>query len=219
MTHLTLLARFAAPSLLAALLAGCGHSEPAAQASEANFAHALNAYLAKRGDLCLDRSSWPVDVTRAEFTQGSRNATQLPVLEKLGLVASTEVVVDVAASDGHPSERTQARRYRLTDAGRGYYLAREPHQRATGRPQADHDLCAARLTLRRVLAWEPATTHAVGAETVVSYTYNIAPAAWTNDPEARRAFPMVERMVRGEGVVRLKEGMVLTSQGWQAKDL
>jgi hypothetical protein len=54
---------------------------------------------------------------------------------------------------------------------------------------------------------------------VVSYTYNIAPAAWTSDPEARRVFPMVERMVRGEGVVRLKEGMVLTPHGWEAKDL
>jgi hypothetical protein len=30
---------------------------------------------------------------------------------------------------------------------------------------------------------------------------------------------MVDRVIRGAGILELKEGMVLTAQGWQAKDL
>ncbi len=73
----------------AALLAGCTPPARVTDASEGNFVQALHAYLDKRGDLCVNRSTWPVDVTSEEAEQGSRNSMQLPVLERLGLVRST----------------------------------------------------------------------------------------------------------------------------------
>lgn len=48
---------------------------------------ALHAYLAKRGDLCLAKNTWPIDLTQHEIDSGARNALQLPVLERLGLAS------------------------------------------------------------------------------------------------------------------------------------
>jgi hypothetical protein len=201
---------FLGASVSAALLAACAPVAEPTAANEANFTEAMHAYLARRGDLCVGRSSWPVVVTREEAAMGSRNALQLPVLERLGLVHATVVRVDAGA---------EARRYDLTEAGARFYLARAPHKRDTGQPMADRDFCAARLSLAHVVRWEPPTSRAAGAETVVTYTYHIAPAAWATDPEARQVFPMVDRLLRGAGTMELKEAMVLTPTGWEARDL
>lgn len=193
-------------SLLLALLAGCDQPAQVTDANEVNFAQALNVYLDKRGDLCVNRSTWPTDVTREEAEQGSRNSVQLPVLERMGLVRSTQM------QDG-------VRRYELTDAGRKYYVARAPYKRDPGHAVADHDLCAAHLSLKHVVRWDKPSSPSAGAETVVTYTYEVAPAPWTRDADVRRVFPMVERVLRGAGTMELKETMVLTATGWEAKDL
>jgi hypothetical protein len=208
---------FLLASLALALLAGCGQPSRSTEASESNFVHAMNDYLARHGDLCVNRGTWPVDVTREEAGQGSRNSVQLPVLERLGLVRSADVQVEVGEADA--KKRTSARRYELTDAGRQYFLARAPYKRDPGHPVADHDFCAARLSLKRVVRWDPPSAHGPGAETVVTYTYDVAPAPWASDPEVRRVFPMVDRVLRGAGALELKETMVLTAGGWEAKDL
>lgn len=209
---------FLAPAaLLFAALAGCQPTDPSAEANDANFTAAVNTYLARRGDLCVGRTAWPVVVTREEFAQGSRNSLQLPVLEKLHLVSSELVTVD--APDAKPGQHTQGRRYQLTEAGRQYFLPRPPHLHADGAGTGDHDFCTAKLTLHKVVRWDPPKAGHDGKETVVSYTYDIAPAPWTADPEARRVFPVIDRMVRGAGVLELKEAMVLTPRGWEARDL
>jgi DNA-binding MarR family transcriptional regulator len=189
------------------LLAACGQPERVGDANEAHFTQALQAYLARRGDLCVNRSAWPVEITREEAAQGSRNSMQLPVLERLGLVRSTMVAA------------TQSRRYELTDEGRRFLLARAPYKRDTGHAVADHDFCVARLSLKHVVGWETPGSQRVGAETVVSYTYDVSAAPWTADPQVRQVFPMVDRVLRGAGTMQLKEAMVLTADGWEAKDL
>jgi hypothetical protein len=194
-------------ALFALLAAGC--TQQAAAPSEADFTHAMQEYLARRGDLCVNRSTWPVDVGRAEAEQGSRNTVQLPVLERLGVVRSS--VVEVA---GQP-----VRRYELTEQGKQYYLARAPYKHDTGRAQADHDLCIARLSLKRVVRWEPPAGRKDSQEVTVSYTYDIQPAPWAADAELRHVFPVVDRLIRGAGVLELQEGMVRTEQGWEAREL
>ncbi|GAB3466358.1 hypothetical protein GCM10027321_32440 [Massilia terrae] len=187
--------------LSVSLLAACTHDPRAL--NEANLTQALNEYLAKRGDLCLAKSAWPVDVSAAERQAGSRNALQMPVLERLGLAEGTEV------ADG--------RRYQLTSTGKAYFLARPAHKRATGNrfSEAPADLCAAHLSLDRLAGWEtPAAGHAVA-----TYTYKVKPAAWTVDPEVRAVFPMVDRIIRGAGTLQLKEEFVLGAGGWEALDL
>ena len=183
--------------------------------TRAAFERGLRDYLARRGDLCVGRTHWPVDVPAG--AEGTADALQLPVLEKLGLVTSTiiQVRVDGAATP------FQARRYRLTSAGHRLYLDRD-----TGRPAAPDDaraperadLCFATVTLDKVARWEiqkegPATT------ALVSYTYHAEAPPVARDPRLGRVFPAVARLLAGDGKAELVEGFTLTSSGWTANEL
>jgi hypothetical protein len=192
------------PLILAGLTACGGH----AQADRDTFTQAVNAYLDKRGDLCLGKYDWPIEVSAQEFQSGGRNAVQLPVLEKLGVVRST-------ADEGAPAAGAHAaRRYELTDVGRKYYLKRE----SAGVQHAHSaDFCAAKLKLDRIVGWE---IHKNGAqsEAVVTYTYRVDAAPWAQDPDAQRVFPAVAHVLNGAGNAKLREVFSLTSNGWAAKD-
>src|ERR1039457_2804611 len=67
----------------------------------------ISAYLAKRGDLCLAKYNWPIDVMAAEFAAGARNAVQMPVLQKLGLVAVSEVSVETKTDNAVVATRVK----------------------------------------------------------------------------------------------------------------
>lgn len=206
------------PMLTLALLAGCGPNKR--ELNQANLTRAMNDYLGKRGDLCLAKSSWPVVVTEAESHAGSRNALQMPVLERLGLVTGEDALVQLAGEDG-ATTRAHARRYQLTAEGRKYYLARPAHKTPTGDRFADagHDFCAAHLSLDKVVGWEPSNVPGAKNEAVVTYTYKVNPAPWTADRALRAVFPMVDTVIRGAGTLQLREAMVLGAGGWEAKDL
>jgi hypothetical protein len=181
--------------------------------NKAHFTAGMRAYLARRGDLCVGKSVWPIDVSRDEMQGGSRDAVQMPVFERLGLVTGTDAVAMVTTEDG--PVKVEVRRYTLTPEGLRYYLPRDtrPGQSAT------HDFCAAKLSLNEVVGWEPPTSNVVGAHTSVEYTYVAEPAAWTRDADVMRVFPMVARVVNGSGTNRLKEGFTLTDKGWVADEL
>lgn len=206
------------PLIVLALLAGCGPDKRAL--NQANLTRAMNDYLDKRGDLCLAKNSWPVVVTEAESKAGSRNALQMPVLERLGLVEGLDAMAAQAGADG-ASTQVHARRYQLTAEGRKYYLARPARKTPAGNRflEADHDFCAVRLSLDRVAGWEPSGTPGANKEAVVSYTYKVQPAPWTSDQALRAVFPMVDAVIRGAGSMQLKETVVLGAAGWEAKDL
>jgi hypothetical protein len=201
--------------LVSALLGACTHDPR--ELNDANLTRALNDYLNKRGDLCLAKNNWPIDVSEQERLAGSRNALQMPVLEHLGLVAGVDTTTGQASEDGAKPATIQVRRYRLTSEGTKYYLARPAHRNPTGNryAEAPHDLCAVRLSVDRLVGWEvPAE-----GEAVVTYTYKVKPAPWTASREARDVFPMVDRVISGAGTMELREVFVLGASGWEAKDL
>jgi hypothetical protein len=206
------------PIAALALMVGC--SQGKRELNQANLTHAMNDYLARRGDLCLAKNTWPVFVTEAESHAGSRNALQMPVLERLGLVSAADATVEQVGEDGGKS-MAHARRYDLSAEGRKYYLARPAHRRSSGNrfAEAGHDFCAARLSLDKVLGWEAAPAPGAKNEAVVTYTYKVEPAPWTGDAALRAVFPMVDTVIRGAGTMQLKEGVVLGANGWEAKDL
>ncbi|KAI1698964.1 hypothetical protein Ddc_18819 [Ditylenchus destructor] len=108
-----------AASLLAVSLTGCTRStEPSAD----QLAAGMKDYLAKRGDLCLAKTDWPIDLTQHEIDSGARNALQLPV-----------------------------RRYALTDDGKHFFIMRE-QARPDGGKAMRGDFCAAKLSLDKVQA-------------------------------------------------------------------
>jgi len=207
----------AVAALLVVTLSACASkTEP----SQANFARGLNAYLEKRGDLCLGKFDWPIDVTQHESEVGSRNALQMPVLEKLGLASSSEATIEVKSDDEVPVTSTvKARRYQLTDAGRKYYVTREFVSQIGGNAVHQGDFCAARLSLDKVVGWELSKSPDDHQLAAVSYTYKIDPAPWMQNADAQKAFPVVAHMIQSAGTAQLRETFKLTDKGWIAQDL
>ncbi|HMH88971.1 MAG TPA: hypothetical protein VK523_10010 [Steroidobacteraceae bacterium] len=189
-------------------LAACGSRT---EANRDTLTQAMNGYLSKHGDLCLGKNDWPIEVSAQEFQDNGRNAIQLPVLEKLGVVRSTAVSADEHSQQG--AAAFAARRYELTEDGKKYYLKRE----VAGTHARPADFCAAKLSLDKIVGWE---VHKNGAqsEAVVTYTYRVNAAPWAQDPDAQRVFPAVARVLSGAGKAQLREVFTLTGQGWAAKD-
>ncbi len=139
-------------------LSACSRSgEPSASTASAeptadHFVAGMKDYLAKRGDLCLAKNEWPIDLTQREIDAGARNALQMPVLERLGLASSTVAEVDVK-DDNEVSHHMKVRRYALTETGKQFYLTRE-QPRPDGGKETRGDFCAAKLSLDKVVHWE-----------------------------------------------------------------
>jgi len=197
--------------LLALTLTGLAACGGRTEANRDTFTQAVNGYLDKRGDLCLGKYDWPIEVSAQEFQIGGRNAVQLPVLEKLGVVRSTAVSADEHSQQG--AAAFAARRYELTEDGKKYYLKRE----VAGTHARPADFCAAKLSLDKIVGWE---VHKNGAqsEAVVTYTYRVNAAPWAQDPDAQRVFPAVARVLSGAGKAQLREVFTLTGHEWAAKD-
>jgi hypothetical protein len=181
-----------------------------------NFAPALVAYLTERGELCVGKTEWPIDVTEREALLGIRDAKQLPVLERLGLVSATDAIAQRKNED--QTVEVPVRRYELTPAGRAYYHTRTGTDRQ-GRSVSRSDFCAATLTLDRIKSFQVTTSSTGQKSAAVYYTYHVAPAPWTADPEIQRVFPMVARVIQGASKDELREELTLTDRGWVANEL
>jgi hypothetical protein len=198
------------------LLCACGKKT---DATRANFEEGLRAYLERRGDLCIGKPAWPIDVSPGDVAKGTRDALQMPVFERLGLVRSGDVTVDVATDDG--TIPVEVRRYELTEAGLRDYRSHEIGVNTAGEKVAAGDFCVARVSLSRVVRWEFPQGAPPGdrPRAVVSYTYEVAADPWTRDPEVQRVLPAVAHVVAGARSAELKEPFTLTADGWVADDL
>jgi hypothetical protein len=207
----------AAAMISLTLFAGC--QDKSQDASRENFTATINDFLAKRGHLCLAKYDWPIYVTTDDQKAGTRDAVQMPVLEKLGLVSGKDMVVGRTDENGKKIT-ANARQYQLTDEGQKYYL-HVPEVVATATSRVTHpaDFCAATLTLDKVVGWERPNQVEGKLATSVIYTYKIDPAPWARDADAQRVFPMIKRVIEGAGTMQLREGVYLTSNGWVADEV
>lgn len=199
------------------LFAGC--HDKSQDANQANFTATINDYLSKRGHLCLAKYDWPIYTTTEDRANGTRDAVQMPVLEKLGLVEGKDMLVERVDADGKKITAS-ARQYQLTSEGQKYYL-HIPEVVATATSRVTHpaDFCAASLSLDKVVGWERPMQIDGKTVTSVIYTYKIDPAPWAEDPDAQRVFPMVKRVIEGAGTMQLREGVHLTDEGWVADEV
>jgi hypothetical protein len=206
------LTMLAATALTIGTLAGCSPSaDPDAQALKV----ALTGYLAERGQLCLGKTSWPIDLTQHDVDVGARNALQLPVLERLGLVASS--VAEVEVGEEGVIHRMKVRRYELTEAGRAYFVQRPVRSTVAAPPIGD--FCAARLSLDHIVGWKRESSGNGSPRAVVSFTYRVDAAPWMRDAEAQKVFPVVAGVIRGGGTAQLEEAFTAGPQGWVAVDM
>lgn len=176
------------------------------------LAHAVTQFLSDHGDLCMAKYTWPRDVTPEDQGAQSNDSLQLPVLERLGLVRSKDVRAPQADSQSAP----MVKRYWLTAKGQKYYLKRK---RTTlgihGEPEEhDGDFCIASLTLDKVVKWTPPDDPRRQAERIVSYTYRIRAADWMSDPGARKVFPIVDKIIRGERKLEMTATVQLRDGQW-----
>lgn len=199
-------------------LVACNNKQSTEPTAE-TFNKGMQAYLAQKGHLCLAKYTWPVEVTQAEFAIGGRNALQMPVLQKLGLVSASDVTIKYAGED--KSGVLPGKRYSLTPEGQKYFLKQDMISQTSDGSKVTHhgDFCAATLSLNQIVGWEPPRDDNGRKTTAVTYTYKIDAAPWARDPEAQRVFPMVARLIAGDGQMQLKEAFTLTDKGWIANDL
>lgn len=220
MTRRVTFARFACSTLsLIALTLFAGCHDKTQDLSQENFTATVNDFLAQRGHLCLAKYDWPIYATTDDQAAGTRDAVQMPVLEKLGLVVGKDVVVERTDSTGKKIT-ANARQYQLTAEGQKYYL-HIPEVIATANSRVTHpaDFCAATLTLDKVVGWERPTQVEGKTATSVIYTYKVEPAPWAKDADVQRVFPMIKRVIEGAGTMQLREGVHLTSNGWVADEV
>jgi len=175
--------------------------------NEKELTRAVQVFLADHGDLCMAKYTWPRDVTPEDQQAGTNDALQLPVLERLGVVRSAEI----PAPEAGPTKR-----YSLTSKGHQYYLRKKhtvlgPHDTPTVH---DADFCVAHLTLDKVVKWSPPESAHDHLETVVRYTYHIKAANWMSAPEAQKVFPIVDRIIRGEGTMLMSATVQLQEGKW-----
>ncbi len=197
--------RFAAAIAAAAFACSAGGAA-IARLDQGSLRAAVQQYLREKGDFCLGKFNWPIAVSERDRQVGTNDAIQMPVLEKLGLVTSSAV-------PGNPA----ATQYDLTAEGRKYYLARKTVTLGPGGKPSDHpgDFCPAHLKLDRVVRWEPAAAADGHAHTTVSFTYGLESAAdWTRDADIQRVFPMLHRIVEGAGRLQLTQVFEWSKEAW-----
>lgn len=179
---------------------------------------ALNSYLATQGDLCVGKFDWPIDVTLDEAAaMNTRDAVQMPVLEKLGLVTVSNSMTTRMIDEKDIT--LPAKRYTLTEKGQKYYLKKHTTGLAAGKQIVhEHDLCAGKLSLDKITHLEPGANRdkMIADEVTVSYTYKIAPSEWAAKPEAQRVFPMVAQIINGQGTLQLQQVFHRGNSGWEA---
>ncbi len=130
----------------------------------------------------------------------------MPVLEKLGLVASV------------PMDGVGGKTYSLTEEGRKYYRVKKTITLGPADKPIEHpgDFCAAKLSLDKVVAWEPPTVVDGRPQTSVKYTYKADAAPWTQDPDIKKVFPMIARIVGGAGSMQLVQVFAWSNNAWVA---
>ncbi|HEY0340946.1 MAG TPA: hypothetical protein VGC34_09090 [Steroidobacteraceae bacterium] len=197
-----------ATTLTATLLTMTAAHANVPAASQKNLKSAVKKYLEEQGDFCLGKFEWPIAVSDEDRKTGTHDALQMPVLEKLGLVAA-------AAAPGDPTIKN----YSLTAAGQRYYIAKPiiTVNAAGQRIKHPGDLCPARLKLDKVVAWDPPSEVDGEPQTAVKYTYRIAKAApWAHDPDVRKVFPMIARIIDSAGSQQLAQLFAWSGHDWVA---
>jgi hypothetical protein len=193
--------------------------------NEKQLTEAVKAFLADHGDLCMAKYTWPRDVTPGDEKTDPNDAIQLPVLERLGVVKSVEIPAPKQTSTAAAGAQSSpplappaapTKRYSLTEKGRQYYLQKRhtiigPHDRPT---EHDADFCVAHLTLDKVIKWSPPEPVHNELETVVRYTYHVKAADWMSEPEAQKVFPIVDRIIRGDGSLMMNATVALQDGKW-----
>jgi hypothetical protein len=197
------------------LLAGCGSKN---DANEKNLSEATNAYLVKKGQLCLGLAAkWPVDLQESDRGPGMVRGSQMAALEKVGLVQSHETETEITPLSGAPPVKVKVLRYELTDAGKKFYQEKEAAG-LIGAKESRGDICFGQQALDTVIKTDGPITVGDKKEVTLYYTYKIENLAdWAKNPDVQNTFPGIVSTINGAGKTTLNQNLILTDHGWETK--
>ena len=195
------------------LLAGCGSKS---DANVKDLSDATNAYLSKKGQLCLGISTkWPVDLQDSDQRPGNVKASEMAALEKIGLVHSQNTEAEYTTLSGRTA-KAKVLRYELTDEGKKFYREKDvvglgPNKESLG------DICFGQQTLDKISKTEGPVKIGDTTGATIYYTYRIDSLAdWANNPDIQKVFPGIVPTINGAGKTTLNQNLTLTDQGWKA---
>ncbi len=197
------------------LLVGCGSKN---DANEKNLSDATNAYLVKKGQLCLGiATKWPVDLQDSDRGPGSVKGSEMAALEKIGLVRSQETETEVTPLSRTRPVKVKVLRYELTDDGKKFYQEKEVPG-LIGEKESRGDICFGQQALDTVVKTEGPITVGDKKEMTLYYTYKIENLAdWAKNPDIQKTFPGIVSTINGAGKTQINQNLILTDQGWEAK--
>jgi hypothetical protein len=188
--------------------------DSAKKPGDSNFRQAINQYLIKHGEACTSIGrEFPVDIPESEQKLQSGISSQMAVLERIGLVRSsntTAVVHGMMDALRGPTPQQPVKRYELTAEGQKYF-------RQTHGPLGQIDsFCYGQKTVDSIVKWTVPVAAGTDSQSEVTYTYKIANLApWAEMPDIQRVFWDVRTTVEGISKTNEVAGVQLTNQGWQ----
>ncbi len=199
------------------VLWGCSKED----AHTESFDAAIQDYLDKTGDLCLDLKDWPADFDK--YALQINKDKKLKALERLGLVTSRDVEIGQRNTFGKPTgDKETVKRYELTEKGRRYY--REKEVQVIGSTETKKvmqgDICYGKKTFDKVVKWKGPMKLGDYQGAVVEYHFNIeGKPDWIATNEFKEAFPTIYCLVEEAGPKTLDRVVFLTGGGWGKKGL
>jgi len=183
--------------------------DSARKPSDANFRKAIDQYLAKRGKACTwVVGSFPADVSDSEQKLQSGAASQMAVLERAGLVHSSDTIAAAPGIFG-PSAPRRVKRYEPTEEGKKYL------QQVPGVLGQRTGFCYGDKTVDSIVKWTEPVTMGASSQTEVTYTYKIADLApWAQRSDIQQQLGDVRATVDGISKTNEAAKLELTNQGW-----
>jgi hypothetical protein len=197
------------------ILLGCGSKN---DVNEKNLSDATNAYLVKKGQLCLGLAAkWPVDLQDSDRGPGMVRGSQMAALEKVGLVQSHETETEITPLSGARPVKVKVLRYELTDDGKKFYQEKEAPG-LIGQKESRGDICFGQQALDTVVRTEGPVAVGDKKEMTLYYTYKIENLAdWAKSPDVQNTFPGIVSTINGAGKTTLNQNLILTDHGWEAR--
>ncbi len=207
------------------VVAVCGCSDKT-DPNEKNFRSAVDAYLSKKGSLCLNDQAWPVELNELDKKIGSSlggagPASRMEALTSQGLAAASEIDKPILSYGGKSTGRTQpVTRYELTEKGKQYF---HESTGSYGKPKEGEvrgELCYGKKAVDKVVKWEGPMKLGEYQAATVKYLYKVDNIAdWAKSSEIQSAFPSVKDWVDGAGNKQQSHVVRLTSIGWEANGI
>jgi hypothetical protein len=209
-------------AVLTALTACSSKNDP----NEKNFGAAIDAYLAKKGDLCLNTETWPVDVTEMDRKMSASRGIpgkleRMNALVSVGLATSSDVDKPQVSFTGQPTGRSvRLTQYSLTSKGREFFRERQGTFSKPKEGEMRGDICYGRRAVDSIIKWEGPVKLGDYQDARVKYHYKIVDLAdWAKAPEIQSAFPSIKDLIDGAGNKQQSHAVHLTSVGWEAKGI